>query len=119
MEITAVFNLNEALARVDDDMEFLRTLMAMLLEQAPGDLRAIRTALAAGDPDAVARTAHHLKGAVLQFSSPALYASLKELEALGRAGRLECSAPVFAQVETGLQQLLDVLRAVFAKGECV
>ena len=72
MEITAVFNLNEALARVDDDMEFLRTLMAMLLEQAPGDLRAIRTALAAGDPDAVARTAHHLKGAVLQFSSPAL-----------------------------------------------
>lgn len=119
METTAIFNLDEALARVDDDMDFLRTLMAMLLEQAPCDLRAIQAALAAGDPDAVARAAHHMKGAVLQFSSPALYASLKELEALGRAGRLECSAPVIAQVETGLQQLLDALRAVLAKGESV
>lgn len=119
MDTTAIFNLDEALARVDDDMEFLCTLMTMLLEQAPNDLVAIQAAIAAGDPAAVARTAHHLKGAVLQFSSPALYESLKELEGLGRAGRLSDAAPVYAHVETGLQQLLDALRAILAKGEQV
>lgn len=117
MDAAAIFNLEDALARVDDDRAFFLTLAEMFLDQAPHNLADIQAALAAGDAGAVARAAHFLKGAVLQFSSPALYEPLKELEALGRAGSLESAGAVYGRVESGLRQLLGILQALLAEGE--
>ena len=115
MSTDAIFDLDEALARVDQDMELFCTLAELLLEQGPKDFAATQAALASGDPAAVARAAHRLKGAIMQFSAPAVYEALKELETLGKAGTLETAAAVCARVERSLHQLLEALRELLAR----
>lgn len=112
----AVFNLDDALARVDQDVELFQTLTELFLEQAPLDLAATQAALTAGDAEGLARAAHRMKGAILQFSASRLYEATRQLEALGKAGSLDAAAAVCRQVEQELASLLTALRAYMAKG---
>ena len=113
----AIFNLEEALARVDDDRKLFVTLAEMFLEQAPKNLAAVQDALRARNAEAVAGTAHYLKGSVMQFASPPLVAMLKDLEVLGKGGDFAAAATIYERVETGLQQLLGCLQGVVTTGE--
>lgn len=114
MSTGAVFNLAEALAQVDEDEELFQTLAELFVEQAPQDMAATRTALQDGDATALARAAHRMKGAILQFSAPALFDATKQLEALGQAGLLAEATPVCALVDQELGKLLTALRAYVA-----
>lgn len=116
MGAEAILDLDEALARIDHDRDLFCTLADLLIEQGPKDLSAVQAAVAAGDAAAVARAAHRLKGAVLQFAAPTVYQSVAELEALGKAQTLATAEQVCVQVERGLTQLLEALREIVAKG---
>lgn len=116
MNTDVVFNLADALTQVDGDEELLRTLAELFVEQAPLDMAAAQAALNAGDAEALARAAHRMKGAILQFSAPRVFEATKELEALGKAGTLARAATVCAQVDRELQQLIAALRAYVANG---
>lgn len=110
MTSASVFNLAEALARVDQDEELFQTLAELFVEQAPQDMAATQAALDAGDGEALARAAHRMKGAILQFSAPAVFEVTRQLEALGKAGSLDRAAAVCAQVDRELQKLVSALR---------
>lgn len=114
MTTETVFNLAEALTRVDEDEDLFQTLAELFVEQAPLDMAATQAALVAGDADALARAAHRMKGAILQFSAPKVFEATTELESLGKAGRLDCAAAVCAQVDQELQKLVSALRAYVA-----
>lgn len=114
MTTDRVFNLAEALTRVDQDEDLFYTLADLFLEQAPLDMAATQTALNAGDAGALARAAHRMKGAILQFSAPTVLEATSHLEALGKAGTLDRAAAVCAQVDQELQKLLTALRAHLA-----
>jgi HPt (histidine-containing phosphotransfer) domain-containing protein len=114
MSTDIVFNLAEALTRVDEDEDLFHTLAELFIEHAPLDMAATQAALDAGDAEALARAAHRMKGAILQFSAPRVFEATKELEALGKAGTLDRAATVCAQVDRELQQLLAALRAYVA-----
>ncbi len=116
MSAEGVFNLAEALTRVDEDEDLFQTLVELFIEQAPLDMAAAQTALDAGDAEALARAAHRMKGAILQFSAPTVLEATKQLEALGKAGALDRAATVCAQVDRELQQLIAALRAYAANG---
>ncbi|ULA63067.1 MAG: Hpt domain-containing protein [Nitrospira sp.] len=116
MSADDAFNLAEALTHVDEDEELFRTLVEIFVEQAPVDMAATQAAVDAGDAEAVARTAHRLKGAIMQFSAPRAFDASKELEALGRAGTLDRAATVCVDVNRELQRLLAALRAYLANG---
>ena len=77
-----VFNLTEALTRVESDEDLFQTLAELFIEQAPLDMAATQAALDAGDAKALARAAHRMKGAILQFAAPRLFEFTKELESL-------------------------------------
>lgn len=114
MSRDVVFNLAEALARVDEDEELFHALVELFVDQAPLDMAATQAALDAGDAEALARATHRMKGAILQFSAPRLFEATIELEALGKAGALDRAATVCAQVDRELQQLIAALRAYAA-----
>jgi HPt (histidine-containing phosphotransfer) domain-containing protein len=116
MSHDTIFSLNDALARVDHDRELLQTLAALFVEQGPKDFAAIQAAMAVQDPVALARSAHRLKGALLQFCAPAALAATRELEALGKAGNLEAAEEVCARLETELHRLLTALQHLLDKG---
>ncbi|MBX3326673.1 MAG: Hpt domain-containing protein [Nitrospira sp.] len=111
-----VFNLEEALARVDHDRETFLMLIELFLEHGPKDLAQARTALTAGDALAVARSSHRLKGAILQFCAPAALQACKELEESAKAGNLTRSEEFYATLEQEIQRLLSELCPILDQG---
>ena len=112
----AAFNLDEAMARVEHDRDIFQTIAKLFVEHAPNDLVAVQKALAAGDAVGVAQFAHRLKGSVMQFCAPAVFAGAKELEAMGRAGDLSSAGRICAELETNLLRLVEALRRELDKG---
>lgn len=111
-----IFNLGEALARVEQDAELFREMAELFLEHGPKDLAEIKTALATSDAAAVGRFAHRLKGAVLQFCAPATLDAAAQMEQAGKAGDLAAAAGLYVELEAELSRLLDALRQVMDKG---
>lgn len=114
MNTEPVFNLAEALTRVDEDEDLFRTLAELFIEQAPLDMAATQAALDAADAEALARAAHRMKGAILQFSAHTLFEATKQLETLGKAGDLASATPVCARVALELTTLLTALNEYIA-----
>lgn len=116
MRPNPVFDYDEALRRVDQDLETFLTLVELFVEQGPKDFASIKAAVELKNSDAVAKSAHRLKGAVLQFCAPATFEAAKKLEALGKAGNLSEAGEACARLELELGQLLDELRRTLEKG---
>lgn len=116
MNQDTIFSLDEALARVDHDQEIFLMMAEILIDQGPKDLAETQAALAAQDAPALARSAHRLKGAILQFSAPTVFEATKKLEELGHAGNLESAVAVCATLEIELLRLLAALRQLLEKG---
>jgi HPt (histidine-containing phosphotransfer) domain-containing protein len=111
-----IFNFDEALARVDHDLDILQVMAELFLEHGPKDLAEIKAALVTQDTTAVARSAHRLKGAVLQFCAPAVFEAVKTLEEAGQAGDLTAAVAITAVLETELLRLVEALHQVLEKG---
>jgi histidine phosphotransfer protein HptB len=116
MSQDTIFSLDEALARVDHDRDIFQMVAELFLEHGPKDLAEAQAALAAQDAAALARSAHRLKGAILQFCAPAALDATKQLEELGKAGDLKSAVEVCAKLEMELLRLVAGLRDVLDKG---
>ena len=64
-----VFDRERTLASVDGDMELLREVVGLFLEEYPKTLAEIRDAIDEGDPHRLNRAAHSLKGSVGNFGA--------------------------------------------------
>ncbi|MCP9440579.1 MAG: Hpt domain-containing protein [Nitrospira sp.] len=109
------FDLQEALSRVDDDRETFQLMVEAFLEQGPQDLAAIEVALEKRDAGAVAKSAHRLKGSVLQFCAEDAVRAAKAVEAAGKDGNLPEAERIFPALKTELERLLGALRAAAEK----
>jgi CheY-like chemotaxis protein/HPt (histidine-containing phosphotransfer) domain-containing protein len=112
---TEVLDRRGALARVDGDVNFLREMAGMFLEDCPKLMAEIRGALAAGDAPKLQRAAHRLKGEVGQFQAAAAFAAARQLEELGRAGQLREAAEAQAALEAQLHRLQPALAELTAE----
>jgi len=98
-----------ALARVGGDVEVLKEVAAVFLEELPESLRSLREAVTAGDARAIERAAHKLKGSVGNFAAhPAFEAALK-LEILGRNGSLSEAEPAYVELEKEIKRLKSAI----------
>jgi len=95
---------------VDGDADFLKTLVQTFLDDCPGYLAAIRTAVDDGDAEALVQEAHGLKGALgLLHAAPARRAA-KHLEELGREGTLDDAPDALTALANELDRLRPALR---------
>ena len=84
--------LRETLAaRFGGDMRLAASLARMFLKDAPRLVAAVRRAAARRDAQALARTAHALKGAVGHFGAQAAREAAARLEQIGRSGELRAA----------------------------
>ncbi|MGQ0695745.1 MAG: Hpt domain-containing protein [Nitrospiraceae bacterium] len=74
-------------------------------------------ALVVEDAAALARSAHRLKGALLQFCAPAALAATTEVEGMAKVGNITCVVEACAKLDTELHRLLSVLRPMLNKGQ--
>ncbi len=101
-----------ALSRVGDDLDLLREVAQLFLQDYPNSLREIRRALETGDAQLLERSAHGLKGSVANFGARAAVEAALRLESMGRAKSFEQAGDALAQLEAALARLRPELEAI-------
>jgi HPt (histidine-containing phosphotransfer) domain-containing protein len=94
---------------VQYDEDLLRELISTFLDEIPGMLQTIRSALDRGDAKVVQRIAHTLKGALGHFGAQRAYQTAYEVETRGRDGDLTGAATALPPLEEAMAQLTPFL----------
>jgi PAS domain S-box-containing protein len=92
-----------ALSRVGGDVDLLKEVVDLFLDDYPSTFERIRGAVESRDPLALEHHAHSLKGSVSTFGAQRAFEAAFALEKQGRSGDL-------SGVQTGLAQLEEALR---------
>src|SRR5690349_915634 len=87
------------LENMENDAEFLRTIIGMFLADCPGKLAATRAAVVAHNLREVMLASHSLKGSVSVFGAKSAIEAAQNLESLGREGKQEGLDEAFARLE--------------------
>lgn len=106
-------NVTEALERVEGDIELLKELAELFLQECPRMLAEIEHAIAAGDPQALQHAAHTLKGSVSNFAASRAAEASLVLEKMGRQQNLVGAAAAFSTLQhelTRVNPALETLR---------
>lgn len=107
---TMVFDYDDFMDRVEHDKELAVDLVEIFLEDAPDRVRAISDAIESGDPDAINRAAHALKGAAANLSAHYLRNLAYRIETAARQGDMEAAKSLFLELETAYVTLTSELR---------
>jgi HPt (histidine-containing phosphotransfer) domain-containing protein len=87
------------LESMENDVEFLKTLIGIFLADCPRKLAAIRAGVVAHDPREVMKASHSLKGSVSVFGAKSAVDAAQKLESMGREGKQEGLGEAFALLE--------------------
>lgn len=101
-----------ALSRVGGDMELLQEIAQLFLDDSARMLADIESAVQARDAKNLDRSAHTLKGCVLNFGAQRLYEAALALERMGRNGQLRDVDPAFRSLREELHRLEADLRSL-------
>lgn len=104
-----------ALARIGGDVELLREIAGVFLQEYRNIISEINIALKDGNTAALERNAHTLKGSVATFGTGPVFELAFELERIGRGGDLDGARSVLARLNAGLEQLRLELEAFIAE----
>jgi two-component system, sensor histidine kinase and response regulator len=108
-------NLQELLARVDNDRELLRDLLSIFSEEFPRYLLALQEAVAHEDTGQVAIVSHTLKGMLSNLAVTKAAASAGQLEQQARVGDPSSLKQAFAAFESDVRGLLPEMETYMAE----
>jgi two-component system sensor histidine kinase/response regulator len=108
----AVFDREEALSRVEGDMEFFLELVELFLEQCPLLLTDSREAIARGDAQTLGRAAHALLGVVGNFGAKPAHAAAQKLDLIAREGSLNGAPEACEEFAVECERLKTALAAL-------
>src|SRR5207302_4611790 len=103
------------LARVGGDTQLLADVSRLFIEEVPGQLHEIRTALDAQNAEALRRAAHALKGAAANFDAAALVGAARQLEEMGTTGDFTRCDVAWRALNDETAELVAVLRTFAAR----
>ena len=111
-----VFDLDRALATVDDDGELLRQMVEGFLGKCPKLLGQIHDSVLRGDGAALERAAHKFKATMGSFRAQRAYQAVVRLEELGRAGDVAGSQQAYPELEKAVRCLQAALADLAREG---
>ena len=100
----------EALRRVAGDEELLQDLCRIFLEQSPTLMEKLRLAVAKGDPEAITRAAHSLKGETSCLAAADAARLARQLEEMGRDCNLAQAGETLELLENEIADLQVALQ---------
>jgi PAS domain S-box-containing protein len=104
------FDRAAALDRVDGDRGLLAEIAGIFLSDIPAMLESVKAAQTAGDPAALTRAAHRVKGSVLTFAAGPSSDAALALEQLGRTGEMAGADRLVRTLELELDRLASALK---------
>jgi HPt (histidine-containing phosphotransfer) domain-containing protein len=102
-------DLDAALSRVGGQLDLLKELAALFIDDYPNDLNQIRASLKAHDAKQLERSAHRLKGSVANFGAPGLWALAAEIERKGKTEDWFGVPELVSQLEERLERMKQEL----------
>jgi CheY-like chemotaxis protein/HPt (histidine-containing phosphotransfer) domain-containing protein len=117
LALEEIFDRAEALERTGADLGLLRELAEVFLESSPGQLAAVRDALARRDVQALHRAAHSLKGSSAAIGARETSSAAERLEKMAGAGDLIQAEAACAALELALERLKPVLVEIAGEGK--
>jgi len=100
------FDVGAALEYTDNDVDLLRELLAIFRQDAPGQLEAVRAAVARKDAAGLREAAHCVKGSLRVLGADRGASLAQELEHLGAAGSTGEADRLAAALAAEMEQLL-------------
>jgi CheY-like chemotaxis protein len=104
------------LERVGGNAKVLRDLARIFLTDTPKRMKVIRGAIQKRNAGTVASTAHSLKGSAGIFGAKEIVEEARNLEMLGRSGKLEGAGEIFEVLELKIVAFEVVLKNITAEG---
>lgn len=106
-----VFDYDDFMERMDGDMELLKEVLEIFLEDAPNLMGALRLAIRGGDKDAMERAAHTLKGAAANISAKALQRLSSNMQEMIKKGEVVNIEKLLGNMEAHYEALDKALRS--------
>ncbi len=94
-------------AEMDNQVDVLRDLLAVFLEETPEQIKQAREGLASGDAEVVGRAAHTVKGSCRDLGAGRLADVSAELEEAARENRLEDAQPMIEAIAAEYQRVAE------------
>ena len=107
--VPTTFDMASAMENVLDDPELFREITDIFLKELPGNLATLRQVLLTKDGPAIARLAHSIKGAVVNFAATEAHDTAQRLETHGTNGHFDLAEEEAAALETTLHDLAHEL----------
>jgi HPt (histidine-containing phosphotransfer) domain-containing protein len=107
--ISAPFERNEALQNVGGSDAILAEMIGLFASECPKQMAAIAAAYESGQPEAVMRAAHTLKGSAALLAAGAATAAAQRIEFLGRDGTLREFPEAWTELQQHIGELLQAL----------
>lgn len=107
-----ILNFDELKNRLDDDFQLFIELSSMFLDNSETLLSKLLQAIQHGEPGAIEKSAHTIKGAVANFSAERAYDCAKNLEEIALINDRDAIAIGYRQLKVEMGLLADRLREV-------
>jgi len=105
-------NTSELLERVDGDRELIADLLDLIRHDYPGQIEAMRRAIACNNGEALEQLAHAMKGALGNLAAITGAEIVGELERIGRAGHTADAAKRLTELEAELGRVVRQLEGM-------
>jgi len=100
------------LESLENDAEFLKTVIGIFLADCPGMLASIRAGVGAHDPHKVMNASHALKGSVSVFGAKSAVEAAQTLESMGKQENLEGVNEALCMLEQEMALVLFALEEI-------
>ncbi len=115
MKIEDVINRDDLRERLDGDMDLLKELVDIFIEDSAKLIQGIDDALGQKDADKIGKIAHTIKGAVSNFSASRAYDAALALEKIGKNGTLADAPAAFEELKKQIE--ITILAMKLLKNE--
>lgn len=113
----SVLDEEALLARVGFHRASMLMLVDVFLKAYPQQLAEVREALDGGQPDALYRTAHTLKGSLLGFSAGKAAEAAETLAKLGKSGSVQGGEEAFERLVKESEQLIPAMQELKSRAD--
>ena len=107
---TEAFDFSRGMEVVGGDMELLREITTLFLDDVPGKVALMREAIHKADTATVEATAQEIRGAAANIGAKSMEQLSLQIEGISREGNLDEAAAVLAKMEQSLVILREALK---------
>lgn len=106
--MTLIYDKKAVLERCDNDVELIKELMQMFIEDYPKSISDIEYAVESKDPGKIDRSAHAIKSALGNLGGMKAYQIAYDLELSGKKNNITDSPSLLKNLKDAISEFLSV-----------